>query len=179
MISSLIIPPGRETLRAVTHGCRSVFAILLSFLLSGCATSKAARFEKHVQQLQAGVTTKEQVMALFGQPKQYRQNSDGSSDYAYTKARANTIKGATAGTLIMGGLAAVPCIVLAPFTFGASLLWWPALAGLGGVVGGVGGTAVNSPVEILIIHCDKQGVVQNYQVTPANANERVFGLQGN
>lgn len=157
----------------------SVLAILLSLLLSGCATSTAARFEKHVQQLQTGVTTQEQVIALFGQPKQYRQNSDGSSDSAYTKAKGNTIKGATAGTLIMGGLVAIPCIILAPFTFGASLLWWPVLAGLGGVAGGVGGTAVKSPVEILIIRCDKQGVVQNYQVTPANANERVFGLSGN
>lgn len=154
----------------------SVLAILLSLLLSGCATSRAARFEGRIQQLKPGVTTKAEIIKLFGQPKQYRQNADGSSDYAYTKTKVNAVKGATLGTLIVGGLVAIPCLLLVPFTFGASLLWWPVLAGLGGVIGGVGGTAVKSPTEVLTIRCDKEGAVQSFQVTPVNANERVFGL---
>ncbi len=145
----------------------------LASLLSGCATT--SRFAQASQQLQLGVTTRDQVVQLLGSPDQVvTQFPEGTSeDFVYMETKRHTRKGAGIGAAILTALVFIPAIILAPLTFGASLLAIPAAAGVGGAVGAAGGSLAKTDWQKLVISFNPAGVVESYRLIPLSGDVRV------
>lgn len=132
----------------------------VGLLLFGCAST--GQLANRAQGLTPGVTSREQVIELLGQPVETQKLGESSEVLIYVEETRRTGRGALLGASILSAIVLVPAIILAPVTLGASLLLIPMAAGVGGVTGGLGGAAVKRADTRLEIYLDDNGIVQKH-----------------
>ncbi len=81
-------------------------AIVLTIFLAGCATVGKPIDQDKLAQIKEGVTTKTEVIALFGQPYVVSLNSDGKEvlTYQYTKVKNKASNFIPGVNLLAGGM---------------------------------------------------------------------------
>ncbi len=69
---------------------KKLAAILVTLLLSACASSGVRVTDDQLSQFKEGQTTKQEVIATLGQPTTTMRNADGTTMIMYTYAEART-----------------------------------------------------------------------------------------
>jgi len=131
-------------------------------LLSSCATS---HLQKNSALIQSGVTTREEIQALFGAPGDVIKGPT-SETLVFVERGRNAVKGGLIGAAAFGAAVAVPSIALAPFTLGLSLIAIPAAAVVGGIGGAVAGALIENDQAKMLVEIGSDGKVIKSKLVP-------------
>lgn len=141
---------------------RGVSFLMACCMLSGCATS---HIRKNHALIEPGVTTREEVQALFGEPNDVVKGQT-SETLVFVERGRSSVKGGLIGASAFGAAVAVPSIALAPFTLGISLIAIPAAAIVGAIGGAVAGAFIEVDKAKMIVEVGPDGKVVKSKFVP-------------